>query len=592
MTKAPLFDPDYSAESSTPLRYWSGALSSHLTREDLSATTQTEGMRILELGEYRDVRLFLLDETTRMKSGTYKSLDGCVTTAFCRKLGFTRVTFSSGANAGCALTHYGSRAGLETFFFCPAATLFKLNGKLFESPRTHLIAVEGSDRRVKEACRLFSELQDVPLIPKLEWRLAASGVRGFFIAEKMMERNHGFHWLAQAICAGFGPIGLYTALQSLSANQVIARNWIPRFLGVQQEGLSPIADAWSEKLPELQQAARYTNATIEPSLYNTHPSQTYPMLYNVLSNVGGDVMALSKSDFKSYVPDFLNLLGKTDIILTTVSKNGSSEYLENAGLMAGAGALQAIAQGRIEAGSSVLCSLTGGSMPLPDKKAVPEFMITEPFRKRQKPNPIFQDKQDMRIPAETLNEETAHSLLKSCVVPRAIAWVCTVNNKGLPNLAPFSCYTFVATEPPLLCLSIGRKGNGKKDTLRNIEANEQFVVNVPSFPFAEKVNGTAAAFSPDISELHQLGLTPVSSELVKPPRVQGCLIQMECKLSQVLELGRSRHSLVIGEVLLFHIDDIICDQGEVNNRKLNPLFRLSGDFYANLGEIMELKRTS
>ena len=371
-------DLSYTADASAAMRYCSGALSPHLTQEDVGITTQREGFRLLELGAHRGVRLLLLDETTRMKTGTYKSLDGCISTALCRKLGYSRVAFSSGANAGSALTDYGIRAGLETFFFCPSSNLFKIEGKLFEPQQAHLIAVEGTDRRVKEAARLFSDILNVPLIPKLEWRLLASGIRGLFIAEQMRERKQGFDWFAQAICAGFGPIGMYGILQSLVANESISAEWIPRFLGIQQEGLSPIANAWSEQLSELHDpTTTSTSASIEPALYNTHPAQTYPLLYDLLHKVNGDVVALSKDDFLTRVQEFLALLSKTDISLTTIHRNGNTEFLENAGLMAGAGALHAISKGRIQEGTTVLCSLTGGTTPAPTVTACQEFMIYE-----------------------------------------------------------------------------------------------------------------------------------------------------------------------------------------------------------------------
>lgn len=197
----------------------------------------------------------------------------------------------------------------------------------------------------------------------------------------------------------------------------------------------------------------------------------------------------------------------------------------------------------------------------------------------------------MLIQSSNLNEDAAHILLKSCVIPRPIAWVATVNENGLPNLAPFSCFSFVATDPPMISFSIGRKVTGKKDTLLNIECNNQFVVNVVSFQMAEKVNGSAKEFPSNVSEFSELGLVPVPSHLVKPPRVQGCPVQMECKLVQIVELGKSRHSLVIGEVILFHVDDKVYQNGEINPRLLDPLARLSGETYAGLGEVLEISRS-
>jgi flavin reductase (DIM6/NTAB) family NADH-FMN oxidoreductase RutF len=196
----------------------------------------------------------------------------------------------------------------------------------------------------------------------------------------------------------------------------------------------------------------------------------------------------------------------------------------------------------------------------------------------------------MRVLSNTLDEEAAHILLKSCVVPRPIAWISTISEKGILNAAPFSCYTFVATQPPMISVSFGRKKTGKKDTLLNIESTGEFVVNVASSGRAPAVSSSSAEFARDVSEFKEVGLVSEASEMVKPPRIQGCPVQMECKLVQALELGKSRHMLVIGEVLLFHIQDSIYKNGEVNPVLLDPLSRLSGDFFAKLGEVFEIKR--
>jgi flavin reductase (DIM6/NTAB) family NADH-FMN oxidoreductase RutF len=196
----------------------------------------------------------------------------------------------------------------------------------------------------------------------------------------------------------------------------------------------------------------------------------------------------------------------------------------------------------------------------------------------------------MRVHSNTLSEEAAHTLLKSVVVPRAIAWISTIGVNGVLNAAPFSCFTFVATEPPMVCVSFGRKKNGKKDTLVNIESNGEFVVNIASSEMALAVSATSAEFAPDVSEFTEAGLQSEKSELVKPPRIQGCPVQMECKLDKTMEVGKSRHTLVIGEVLLFHIQDALYKDGVVNPIMLDPLARLSGDYFAKLGDVFEIKR--
>jgi len=370
-------DPAFPATRSLPLRYAPAVLAGHLATEDLLAASQQEGARLIELGEYRGVRLLLLDETTCMKTGTYKSLDGCIATAMCRKLGISRAVFSSGANVGAALTDYAAKTGLESFFFCPAGTIHKLDGALFDRPSAHLIAVEGSDRRVKESARAFAEALDLPLIPRLQWRLLSAACRGLFIAEEIRKRDGRFSWFTQAVCAGYGPIGIYQALRALAAAGQIDRSRIPRLLAVQQAALCPIVRAWSAGQASLAGLGPtdWQAPPIEPSLYNVHPDKTYPMLYEILQAFGGDALAVAEADFDRHAGPFLDMLGRAGIRLTETSVGGKTQYVEKAGLLGGAGTLKAIADGRIAKGETVICALTGGAGPAPRTPAREEYRI-------------------------------------------------------------------------------------------------------------------------------------------------------------------------------------------------------------------------
>ncbi|MBM3860960.1 MAG: pyridoxal-phosphate dependent enzyme [Verrucomicrobia bacterium] len=355
-------DERYSADRSVALRY-APALLNGLEFTDIS---RQEGIRILDLGAWRGVNLKLLDESSLMASGTYKSLDGCLSTALCRKEGIRRVVFSSGANAGAALSLYGAATGLESFFFCPAGNLNKLDGAVFDRPGAHLIAVEGSDRRVKQAAKLAAERLGVPVIPTLEWRMLSAGCRGMFLAEQILRGEH-FDWLVQSVCAGYGPIGIYRVFERLAVPSA------PKFLAVQQGGLCPIVNAWEqhrETLPPLADT-EWHEKPIEPALYNVHPDHTYPELYRLLQRWGGDALAVHQAEFEQFASEFLARVEAAGVTLTRV--NG--QIAERAGLLAGAGALKAIAGGRIPAGATVLCALTGGAGPAPSKPAVPERRI-------------------------------------------------------------------------------------------------------------------------------------------------------------------------------------------------------------------------
>ncbi len=358
-------DERYSAERSIVLRY----APELFPDVDVAATSRQEGARILDLGEWRGVRLKLLDESSFMASGTYKSLDGCLSTALCQKEGIRRAVFSSGANAGSALSLYGATTGLESYFFCPANNLNKLDGAHFERPTAHLIAVEGSDRRVKQAAKLMAERLGAPVIPKMEWRMLSAGCRGLFLAEQILQHRQRFDWLVQSVCAGYGPLGIYNVFARLGLDKTA----VPKFLAVQQGGLCPIVNAWEQHRDTLLPLTDtdWHEKPIEPALYNVHPDLTYPELYRMLQTWGGGALAVNQSEFERFAPEFLGRVEGAGVTLTRV--NG--QVAERAGLMAGAGALKAIAEGRIPQGATVLCALTGGAGGLPSKPAVPERRI-------------------------------------------------------------------------------------------------------------------------------------------------------------------------------------------------------------------------
>jgi flavin reductase (DIM6/NTAB) family NADH-FMN oxidoreductase RutF len=175
-------------------------------------------------------------------------------------------------------------------------------------------------------------------------------------------------------------------------------------------------------------------------------------------------------------------------------------------------------------------------------------------------------------------------------VPRPIGWASTLSARGVPNLAPFSFFTVVATAPPMISLTIGRRGDGgEKDTLKNIRATGEFCFNIVTRPIWEQMVDSGNGFPEDDSEFAETGLTPIPSVKIKAPRVGEAPIHFECRLHQVIELGQSRHALTIGEVVYFHVDPSCMSGKYIDMRKLQPVGRLNGFFYAALGEILERK---
>lgn len=196
----------------------------------------------------------------------------------------------------------------------------------------------------------------------------------------------------------------------------------------------------------------------------------------------------------------------------------------------------------------------------------------------------------MRIDPSELAPREAYSLLISTIVPRPIAWVSTLSPEGRPNLAPFSFFTGVASDPPMLALAVGRRRGRPKDTAANIEARGEFVVNVVTEKLARAMVLTSGDFPPEINEFDEAGVTPVPSARVAPPRVKESPVHMECRLEEIIPVGRSRTSLVIGEVLVFHIDDALWGGSDVDVSALRPIGRLGRTLYAAITETLEIPR--
>jgi flavin reductase (DIM6/NTAB) family NADH-FMN oxidoreductase RutF len=191
------------------------------------------------------------------------------------------------------------------------------------------------------------------------------------------------------------------------------------------------------------------------------------------------------------------------------------------------------------------------------------------------------------VDGPALDTETAYRLLVGCVVPRPVAWITTVDAEGRVNVAPFSSFNYVATSPPMLAVNIAlRAGDGLvKDTARNIQASREFVVNVATEHDMEVMHRSAQEFEPHVSEAEALDIALLPSRHVRPPRIASSPVQMECRLDQVIKLGRGINTLYIGEVVAFHLSEAVYDGRRVDSAAMRPIARLGGPFYAGLGEI-------
>lgn len=200
----------------------------------------------------------------------------------------------------------------------------------------------------------------------------------------------------------------------------------------------------------------------------------------------------------------------------------------------------------------------------------------------------------MLIDVATADVVEVYRALTHIVTPRPIAWVTTVDREGAVNLAPFSFFNAFGANPPIVVFSPTRRRDSTiKDTLRNVEATGEFVLNAAVESLAAQVNLTSAEIPAGESEADLAGLALLPSLKVRPPRVAESPAHMECRVLQILPFGQGPISanLVIGEVLAFHIaDEVLDDAGQADPRKLRTIARLGGDEYCRSTDLFRMAR--
>lgn len=197
-------------------------------------------------------------------------------------------------------------------------------------------------------------------------------------------------------------------------------------------------------------------------------------------------------------------------------------------------------------------------------------------------NMLTLDPKDLKIPV-------LHGYLLGAVGPRPIAFASTVDENGVPNLAPFSFFNVFSANPPIMVFSPARSGrtNTTKDTYNNVKEVPEVVINIVNYEIVEKMSLASSPFAPEVDEFKKSGLTPISSDLVKPFRVKESPVQFECKVNEVVELGDEggAGNLVICEVVKIHINKAVLDENDkIDQKKIDLVARMGGNWYCRADE--------
>ena len=189
----------------------------------------------------------------------------------------------------------------------------------------------------------------------------------------------------------------------------------------------------------------------------------------------------------------------------------------------------------------------------------------------------------MIIEPENESPSLVYSTMIRAITPRPIAWVSTISADGVPNLAPFSYFNGVSTTPAALMFSAVNKPDGsKKDTVRNIEATREFVVNIVPHVLAEQMAVTAGDFNYEVNEFEKAELTQKPSQRVSAPSVSESPIQFECELLQIVNIGEGAlaANVIFGKILLMSIDESILNKdGKIDLSLADTIGRMGGRDY-------------
>lgn len=200
----------------------------------------------------------------------------------------------------------------------------------------------------------------------------------------------------------------------------------------------------------------------------------------------------------------------------------------------------------------------------------------------------------MLIDIHTIPERDRYKLLIGAVVPRPIAWVSTMDPAGHLNVAPFSFFYAVCSNPMtlLFCVGVTDTADGKKDTLRNIEAVPEFVINCTDEANAEAMNLTATPLPPTHSEFAWAGLTPAPSKMIRVPRVAEAPIAFECTLQRIVTISEQPGgaAVIFGEVQCVHVRDDLYANGRILLEAYQPIGRIGGDGYVRVTNTFEMAR--
>ncbi len=204
----------------------------------------------------------------------------------------------------------------------------------------------------------------------------------------------------------------------------------------------------------------------------------------------------------------------------------------------------------------------------------------------------------MKIEMSTLDKEGCHNLITSSIAPLPVSLISTVAENGIYNAAPFSMIAPISSKPPILCFSCALYGQAyearegqRKDTVSNIGYSHDFVINVVDENLIKRAVQTSVGYPSEVDEIKEVGLTAVSSEKVKSPRIAEAKVSLECRLLNIIQIPEEQglRSVIFGEVIVAHIKDGLWVDGKLETVRLKLVGRMEKNLYCRTTDMLEVK---
>ncbi len=360
-------DASVSPEESIVLRYCK-SFSPKIDIQLLESVSIREGCLIVGPVEYCGVNIFVLDMASYMADGNFKSSVACTSIARCLEQGAHGLVTCSSGNTASAVARYTKEHNLKTHIFMPKTSAYKFDFSLLKEGIHEVEILDKPEWEINSAAREFARSNSLPFVPSNEHQLEANSCRTLFVLEYMLETGTSFHWVSQAVSGGHGPAGFYKKLYSLM-KEGLELDSVPGFIGVQQAGVCPMYNAWSNGRSHLaeEDINPYLGNVLEPTLYSTRPEINYRYLHGVISDNGGAFYRIDRSEYQRLEEDILCIILELGIKLKIKKIDKQPAIMEKAGILSGMGVLKAIEDQIIKPGENVLLTFTGTTELLPSE---------------------------------------------------------------------------------------------------------------------------------------------------------------------------------------------------------------------------------